>query len=813
MSQCSSQTESEPEDSLLGWDAVDFQEMSAEIGRIGRGSSPGQDGIVQLTDALAILSSIDICAVANDEGLHETVRSISSTILLHLDRLVGQSDDDSGEERRLVLLALLDPDFLSLLFAFRTLFRAIAASSTDDRNASVIVCWADIIIVKLGQAITIIAGSYFDISTSDQVYPESVLVQREDDMLRAAVQLPGKYLLQAVYLVDFLPLMSEKWSDIVHAVTSDYLSPAAYRLCLCLLFGTFVMAPQLSDQSIVIERAERNALLRALQARLKRIVTKRNHDIASTLIDAGEQEQIALAIFVSLYAIAESDGDRGPRSPGRPQTQAALLEMIQAILRPEPSLSPQSLITPPADANTAIAILVRWGCTLPWAWRTWEDVRLHNSEVAEHLTATWLHNLDIHSNEVFIAHAVEYWDADLVTALQVEPRAALSMMLRLLFCTLCAVKDATPEHLSDPVLNVLLKICWSTRYLLQIVEVDNASSTALLGIICNLFVLLSDGRLELGIKDLIIEIMSMSTTTGLRGAVMVVSDPKSEFMFSLDRRLNQISRLYSDGGCRGTVTFADLRTVKQAIQLLTLMWTSGTSPRSVPQSAQRFLAALVNWLGDLNSDSEAWRVLGDAFIGIVAILEQRRADPTFAAIDRCWDELAVWRLAREADPNELPLASSFALYVGTMAHLRHTDDLFCAEAWDYFRDVLLLILTSDYEGPDEPLALLIAPSICTALIALLGNAQGASFHHSISSPWTLCMVTYLKNLQTCGSRDAEYAQILFERIGEQARLICKGLASRSPSTSGGSGGTREPPLCETVFCWIRSLPYLMIAHA
>ncbi len=115
-------------------------------------------------------------------------------------------------------------------------------------------------------------------------------------------------------------------------------------------------------------------------------------------------------------------------------------------------------------------------------------------------------------------------------------------------------------------------------------------------------------------------------------------------------------RLYSDGGCCGTVTFADLRTVKQAIQLLTLMWTSGTSPRSVPQSAQRFLAALVNWLGDLKSDSEAWRVLGDAFIGIVAILEQRRADPTFAAIDRCWDELAVWRLAREADPNELPLA-------------------------------------------------------------------------------------------------------------------------------------------------------------
>ncbi len=289
MSQCSSQTESEPEDSLLGWDTVDFQEMSAEIGRIGRGSSPGQNGIVQLTDALAILSSMDICAVANvrvilSERVYSSSRlsrmrvctrlfeaylaRYSCTSTGSLASLMTTVEKNEGlcflhfVRTSLVICAcadpvsyiLVDPDFLSLLFAFRTLFRAIAASSTDDRNASVIVCWADIIIVKLGQAITIIAGSYFDISSSDQVYPESVLVRREDDMLRAAVQLPGEYLLQAVYLIDFLPLMSEKWSDIVHAVTSDYVSPAAYRLCLCLLFGTFVMAPQLSDQSIVIER-------------------------------------------------------------------------------------------------------------------------------------------------------------------------------------------------------------------------------------------------------------------------------------------------------------------------------------------------------------------------------------------------------------------------------------------------------------------------------------------------------------------------------------------------------------------------------
>ncbi|KAI0724422.1 hypothetical protein C8T65DRAFT_563205 [Cerioporus squamosus] len=524
MSQCSSQTESEPEGAVLGWDAVDFQEMSAEIGRIGRVSSPGQDGIVELSDALAMLKSIDICAAADDECLHETIRQISDTILLHLNRLIDQSDDYNSEETRLVLLALLAPNVLSLLFAFRALFRAIAASST--------------------------------ISTSTSV-----------------------------------------------------------------------------------------------------------------------------------------------------------------------------------------------------------------------ISATWLHNLEMQSTEASIAHSVEYWDVEHVIALEVEPRAALSMMLRLLFCALCTVRDANPEQLSESVLDVLLKICWSTRYLLHIVEIDNASLTALIGIICNMFVLLSDGTLELGIKDLIVEIMSMSST-GMQGAVAVVSDPRSEFMMSLDR--SELCCL-DDGKSRGTIPFANLRIVKQTIQLLMLMWTSGTSPRSIPQSAQKFLSALAAWLGDVDTDSPAWSVLGDAFVGIVAILEQRRADPIFTAIDRCWDELLVWRLAREADPSELPLASSFALYIATTAHLRHSDYLLWAEAWDYLRDVLLLILTSDHEGPDEPLALLIAPSVCTALIALLVNASGTGFHYSLSSPWTLCMVSYLKNLQNCEHPHRDYAQILYERIGEQAKLVCQGV--------------------------------------
>ena len=48
--------------------------------------------------------------------------------------------------------------------------------------------------------------------------------------------------------------MAEKWSDIMLVLTSDHVSPAAYRLALCLVFGIHVMAPQLSDETAVVDR-------------------------------------------------------------------------------------------------------------------------------------------------------------------------------------------------------------------------------------------------------------------------------------------------------------------------------------------------------------------------------------------------------------------------------------------------------------------------------------------------------------------------------------------------------------------------------
>ena len=72
------------------------------------------------------------------------------------------------------------------------------------------------------------------------------------------------------------------------------------------------------------------------------------------------------------------------------------------------------------------------------------------------------------------------------------------------------------------------------------------------------------------------------------------------------------------------------------------------------------------------------------------------------------------------------LQASLAAYISAAAGCNKHDRLVSAECWDYLRDVLLLILTGEPEGIDEPLALLVASSICLAMLTLVLHADEAS---------------------------------------------------------------------------------------
>ena len=90
------------------------------------------------------------------------------------------------------IVVIVDDRFLAALFESRAGFHAIAARETaHDSSMTTIVCWADVILARLGQAIITAASTFFGVSPQDREQPQSVRAQKEDDMLRAALQLPG----------------------------------------------------------------------------------------------------------------------------------------------------------------------------------------------------------------------------------------------------------------------------------------------------------------------------------------------------------------------------------------------------------------------------------------------------------------------------------------------------------------------------------------------------------------------------------------------------------------------------------------------
>ncbi|KAI0335397.1 hypothetical protein GY45DRAFT_1240795 [Cubamyces sp. BRFM 1775] len=122
----SSDTESESSQSVEGWEAADFIQMSTELGRI---SDPTLVGPRQVLEALDTLQGLDICAVGNDERLHGTIQRISSTLLSFLDRVLTTVDlcsETALEDFALAFPILLSESTLSLLLKYRVLFRDIA---------------------------------------------------------------------------------------------------------------------------------------------------------------------------------------------------------------------------------------------------------------------------------------------------------------------------------------------------------------------------------------------------------------------------------------------------------------------------------------------------------------------------------------------------------------------------------------------------------------------------------------------------------------------------------------------------------------
>ncbi|KAH9857903.1 hypothetical protein C2E23DRAFT_801926 [Lenzites betulinus] len=776
-----SDTESESSASAAGWDAADFMQMAAELGRIEE--TPAN--FLDLRNAFETLSSLDICAVETDEQMHEVIQRVSNSILSFLD-CIATTDQPHAydlEEMRRNLSVILNECHMALLLEYRTLFRTIASRNLEGSTTAIAVCWVDIILARLGQAVVNASGLLCGVQPSDQDLPEALRAQKTDDMLRAAVQLP------------------EKWSGIQQLLCSEHASPAAIRLAFSLVWGMTVMATQLaeSDQLVQME-----GLFKVLEQRIKQRDKKIAQGTDMHRVYVNENERVMYAMLVSLYAFADPASILGVQSPCRPQTHATLLELIRLILHPEDTSSIPCGVYPVTELDIPRTILLKWGCALPWSWRIWNDSRLHHSEVAETLTATWLHHLEVPAVDIPSGHSLDWWDNDLVYALESDSYSALSMMSRLLLAVLVA-KDTIPATYDDVVRDVLLKACWSINYLSGAGRLDEERLCALYGILFELFLRIGEQELELAVKDLIVESLSFSTAS-LRLAATPFDDPHLEHVLAWRRRLSRMNRSVAPNSDKDDISTLELRNIRQTLQFLTLAWSVDCTAGVLPESRLLF-SSLLDWLESEPLDSLVWTMLGDATFGALALSPHLAASSeSQLGVDFIWD------LLQDVDATDLPLAASLSTYVAATVTKR-IDNLAYAEAWNYFRDVVLLILNREFVGAAEPLALLVCPSICRVLVALLQHAPPGPKRYMLASPWTGCMIMHMKNVSVDHPAESvEYNAILGELIGSSVEALCEQLAaatSTAPTT--GHGGSNPSATKELTYCWHESRPCLITA--
>lgn len=82
------------------------------------------------------------------------------------------------------LLSAANQSFMSSLFEYRAVFRTVAARHVPVGCSSpLVICWADVVLARISALV--------DHPDCSFAHLPSIQKQREDDMLRAATQLPG----------------------------------------------------------------------------------------------------------------------------------------------------------------------------------------------------------------------------------------------------------------------------------------------------------------------------------------------------------------------------------------------------------------------------------------------------------------------------------------------------------------------------------------------------------------------------------------------------------------------------------------------
>ncbi|EGO00871.1 hypothetical protein SERLA73DRAFT_71840 [Serpula lacrymans var. lacrymans S7.3] len=692
-----------------------------------------------------------------DVSLHSVIQDASSTISNFLVSICQSRFDGHFEKRDTMdaLAKLFHHSFLRLAFGYRRVFRNIAGQNIAPGTVvPVIICWVDVLMVRIGQAtISLPSVCKGDFAKSP---PGPLSCQREEVLFRAAAQLP------------------EKWDLVPRIMSSEQASPAAKRLALCLTFAAYVVHPQIVDSPIDHDSWDHDSIK---PDEMVDIVSEYLQHVFVNILETSQiydspkdillQQRITCAMIISIYATANTSSEalkNDSLSPFQPYAIRSLACLLEFVMHPDQPSSSSHSLSPCETMDIAQTILVRWGNIFPWCWLAWADRRSVGADIVIYLTVTWLYHLSFQNEgEEDLTPESKLWDMAFGPLLRKHPDAASNIFFTLiqLYSTFIAsLSSSCLKQLSLCEMDVFLKITWVITHLIN--HADSITSSLfcphllyVFPILCNM-----DGYEAVGY---IIEgLVSIGPEVVQQFATKVQEDNSLGFINNLEEAVSRSKRKL-----QRCAEDQDLILCRQILNFLCLLWHSNVVDFCQTKTILSFLAAVAVRLSHIPDscyhESYAFPALRDGFLNAVAACSTIKLELDQSNTLKAWSSEMLWQFAIVNGSTDLPTAASLAHLI--ISSKRLCGSFACAEAWSYMQDVLLLTISHHFLGDDEPLALVVCPSICQAMSYLLTRVDRKTARFISSSPWTSSLRIALQELlQGDESYTTEYSKILKERI-------------------------------------------------
>ncbi|KAG2077160.1 hypothetical protein BDR04DRAFT_650550 [Suillus decipiens] len=162
-----------------------------------------------------------------------------------------------------------------------------------------------------------------------------------------------------------------------------------------------------------------------------------------------------------------------------------------------------------------------------------------------------------------------------------------------------------------------------------------------------------------------------------------------------------------------------IRRAKQFLDFLTIECFSNVQI-SNQKLIIEFLEATMEYLRRESGEKQLLN-LSTSFLSCLTAFQRGQPGIKICDAPLLSDAESIWQAAMNNAIPEIALASAFALHIILCRRL--PGSLTQVEAWDYLRNVLLMIGSQDYLGDESPLALVVSPTICNALSLLLRHAD------------------------------------------------------------------------------------------